>query len=91
LCSTAVLERLCGVVGFFLVAVNRGLVLELPDVQCSSSRAGVVDVSLGLSSDSSISVKLPSCRLGRGQRNRFSGTEHCVRCNVYKSSDQLVE
>jgi hypothetical protein len=58
--------------GSSLVVVNRGQVLELPAARCSSSR--VVDVSLGLSSDSSIFVNLPLCRLGRGWRIWFSGT-----------------
>jgi hypothetical protein len=62
-----------------LVSIHRGLVLGLPAARCSSSRAGVVDVSFGSSSDSSISVNLPPCRPGRGQRNWFSGTEPCAR------------
>jgi hypothetical protein len=62
-----------------LVAVHRGLVFGLPAARCSSSRAGAVDVSYGISSGSSISVNLPLCRLGRGRRNWFSGTELCVR------------
>jgi hypothetical protein len=77
LCS---LLHLCAcVVLSDLVSVHRGLVLGLPAARCSSSRAGVVDVSFGSGSSSSISVNLPPCRPGRGRRNWFSGTEPCVR------------
>nr|ACG40683.1 hypothetical protein [Zea mays] len=58
---------------------HRGLVPGLPAARCSSSRTGAVDVSHGLSSDSSISVNLPLCRPGRGRQNWFSGTELRVR------------
>jgi hypothetical protein len=70
--------HLCGALSV-LIFVRRGLVLELSAARCSSSRAGVVDVSLGSGSGSSISVNLPSCRLRRGWQNWFSGTEPCVR------------
>ena len=56
-----------------LVSVHRGLVLGLPVAQCSSSRAGAVDVTLGSGSGSSISVNLPPCRSGRGRRIGFLG------------------
>jgi hypothetical protein len=62
-----------------LVSVHRGLVLGLPAARCFSSRAGVVDVSFGSRSGSSISVNLPPCMPGRGRRNWFSGTELCAR------------
>ena len=39
-----------------LIIVHRGLVLGLPAARCSSSRAGVVDVSLDSGSGSSISA-----------------------------------
>jgi hypothetical protein len=82
--STDVLERLCGDVHFYLV-VDRGLVLRLPAVWCSSSRAGAVDVFLGFGSGSSISVNISLCRLGHGRRNWFSGTEPCT-CSLSLSS-----
>jgi hypothetical protein len=75
LCSVALPVRLFGA----LIVVHRGLVLGLLAARCSSSRAGAVDVSHGLSSGSSISVNLPPCRSGRGRRNWFSGTEPRVR------------
>jgi hypothetical protein len=62
-----------------LIVVHRGLVLGLPVVRCSSSRASAMDVSLGSGSGSSISVNLPPCRSERGLQNWFSGTEPCVR------------
>jgi hypothetical protein len=58
---------------FDLIIIHRGIVLGLPVVRCSSSRAGAVDVSHGLSSGSSISVNLPPCMSGRGRWNWFSG------------------
>jgi hypothetical protein len=61
-----------------LIIVHRGLVLGLPAARCSSSRAGDVNVSHGLSSGSSISVNLPPYRFGRGRQNWFSGTGPCV-------------
>jgi hypothetical protein len=70
--------HLCGALSV-LIIVHCGLVSGLPAARCSSSRAGVVDVSLGSGSGSSISVNLPSCRPERGRRNWFSGTEPCVR------------
>jgi hypothetical protein len=69
--------HLCGALSV-LIIVHRGLVSGLPAARCSSSQAGVVDVSLGSVSGSSISVNLPPCRSGRGRRNWFSGTEPCV-------------
>jgi hypothetical protein len=62
-----------------LISVHRVLVFELSAAWCSSSRAGVVDVSFGSGSGSSISVNLPPCKPGRGRQNWFSGTEPCVR------------
>jgi hypothetical protein len=70
--------HLCGALSV-LIIVHRGLVPGLLVARCSSSRAGVVDVSLGSGSGSSISVNLPPCRPGRGRRNWFSGTKPCVR------------
>jgi hypothetical protein len=67
LCSSAPLVRVCGVV--CLIIVHNGLLLGLPAAQCSSSRAGAVDVSLGSNIGSSISVNLPPCRSERGRRN----------------------
>jgi hypothetical protein len=78
LCPVARSVRLCGVRSV-LIIVHRGLVLGLPAARCSSSRAGVEDVSLDSGSGSSISVNLPPCRSGRGRRNWFSGTEPRVR------------
>jgi hypothetical protein len=78
LCFVVLPVHLCGALSV-LISVRRGLVLELSAAWCSSSQAGVVDVSLGSGSGSSISVNLPSCRPGRGWRNWFSGTEHRVR------------
>jgi hypothetical protein len=71
LCSVDLTVRLCGALSV-LISVSRGLVIGLPATRCSSSRAGVVDVSHGLNSGSSISVNLPLCRPGRGRRNWFS-------------------
>jgi hypothetical protein len=76
--SVAFPVLLCGAL-LALIVVHRGLVFGLPAARCSSSRAGAMDVSHGLSSGSSISVNLPSCRSGRGRWNWFSGTEPCVR------------
>jgi hypothetical protein len=78
LCSVDLTVRLCGALSV-LISVRRGLVLGLSAARCSSSQAGVVDVSFGSGSGSSISVNLSPCRPGRGRRNWFSGTEHCVR------------
>jgi hypothetical protein len=78
LCSIALPVRLLGALSA-LIVVHRGLVLGLPAARCSSSRAGAVDVSHGLSSGSSISVNLPPCRSRCGRRNWFSGTEPRVR------------
>jgi hypothetical protein len=75
-CSSHVL--LCGAL-LVLIVVHHGLVFGLPAARCSSSRAGVVDVSLGSDSGSSISVNLPPCRPRRGRQNWFSGTELRVR------------
>jgi hypothetical protein len=46
-----------------LVSVHRGLVLGFLAAQCSSSRAGAVDISLGSGSGSSISVNLPAVQV----------------------------
>ena len=70
--STAVPVHLCGAL-WALIIVHRGLVLGLPTARCSSSRAGVEDVSLDSGSGSSISVNLPPCRSGRGRRIGFLG------------------
>jgi hypothetical protein len=78
LCSVYLTVRLCGALSV-LISVCRGLVLELSDARCSSSRVGAVDVSLGSGSGFSISVNLPPCRPERGRRNWFSGTELRVR------------
>jgi hypothetical protein len=78
MCSVVLPVCLCGAL-YALIVVHRGLVLGLPAVRCSSSRAGAVDVSLGSGSGSSISVNLPPCRSERGRQNWFSGTEPCVR------------
>ena len=78
LCSVDFIVCLCGALSV-LISVHRGLVSGLPAVRCSSSQAGAVDVSHGLSSGSSISVNLPLCRPERGRRNWFSGTELRVR------------
>jgi hypothetical protein len=78
LCSIDLTVRLCGALSV-LISVRHGLMLGLSTARCSSSRAGVVDVSFGSSSGSNISVNLPPCRPGRGRHNWFSGTEPCVR------------
>jgi hypothetical protein len=78
LCSVNFPVHLCGALSV-LISVHRGLVLGLSAARCSSSRAGVMDVSLGSGSGSSISVNLPPCRPRRGRRNWFFGTEPCVR------------
>ena len=70
--------HLCGALSV-LIIVHCGLVPRLPAARCSSSRAGAVDVSHGLSSGSSIPINLPLCRPGRGRWNWFSGTELRVR------------
>jgi hypothetical protein len=77
-CSVGLTLRMCGALSV-LISVHRGLVPGLPVVRCSSSRAGAVDVSHGLSSGSSIPINLPLCRPGRGRWNWFSGTELRVR------------
>jgi hypothetical protein len=78
LCSVDLTVRLCGALSV-LISFHRGLVPGLPDARCSSSWAGAMDISHGLSSGSSISVNLPLCRPRRGWRNWFSGTELRVR------------
>jgi hypothetical protein len=53
LCSVNLPVHLCGTLSA-LISVRRGLVLGLSAARCSSSRAGVVDISLGSGSGSSI-------------------------------------
>jgi hypothetical protein len=77
LCFVNLPVHMCGALSI-LIVVHCGLVLELPATRCSSSQAGAVDISLGSGSGSSISVNLPPCRSGCGQRNWFSRTEPCV-------------
>jgi hypothetical protein len=78
LCSIDLTVHLCGALSI-LISVLRGLVIGLPAAWCSSSRAGAVDVSHGLSSGSSIFVNLSLCRPERGRWNWFPGTELRVR------------